>query len=102
MAADLFRFGVMTSAPGSVSGGRADKLKPDRFPPPALPSRAEVRAAAADSILLAIASLISYWLTTRVLSLVYGDSPFSGWPIPRSASPWAWRRRGLACALSVP
>ena len=84
MAAGLSRFGVMTSAL------------------PALPPRAEVRAAAADSILLAIASLISYWLTTRVLSLVYGDSPFSGWPIPRSASPWAWRQRGLACALSVP
>ena len=102
MAADLFRFGVMTSASGSVSGGRAGTLKSNRFPLPALPPRAEVRAAAVDSILLAIASLISYWLTTRVLSLVYGDSPFSGWPIPRSASPWAWRQRGLACALSVP
>ena len=34
----------------------------------------EVRAAAADSFLLAVACLISYWLTTRVLSLVYSVS----------------------------
>jgi (methylthio)acryloyl-CoA hydratase len=37
----------------------------------ALPSPAEVRAAAAESIMLAAACLISYWLTTRALSLVY-------------------------------
>lgn len=38
------------------------------------PGQAEVRAAAADSVLLAVACLISYWLTTRVLSLVYSVS----------------------------
>jgi uncharacterized membrane protein YccC len=65
----------MTPTPGSVSGGRASKLKPDRFPLTALPPRAEVPAAAADSILLAVACLISYWLTSRVLSLVYSVSP---------------------------
>jgi uncharacterized membrane protein YccC len=59
------------SAPGSVSGRRARTLKPDLFRLPALPPRAEVRAAVADSFLLAVACLISYWLTTRVLSLVY-------------------------------
>ena len=45
-----------------------------RFRVVTLPPRAEVRAAAADSILLAVACLISYWLTTRVLSLVYSVS----------------------------
>jgi uncharacterized membrane protein YccC len=35
----------------------------------------KVRAAAADSILLALACLVSYWLITRVLSLVYSVSP---------------------------
>jgi uncharacterized membrane protein YccC len=65
----------MTSASGSVSGGRAGTLKSNRFPLPALPPRAEVRAAAVDSILLAVACLASYWLTTRVLSLVYSVSP---------------------------
>jgi uncharacterized membrane protein YccC len=74
MAAGLPRLGVMMSAPGSASGERADTLKPDRFPLPALPARAEVRAAVADSFLLAVACLISYWLTTRVLSLVYSVS----------------------------
>jgi uncharacterized membrane protein YccC len=62
------------SAPGSVSGSRAGTLKPDRFRLPALPPPAEVRAAVADSFLLAVACLISYWLTTRVLSLVYSVS----------------------------
>jgi uncharacterized membrane protein YccC len=62
------------SAPGSVSGGKAGTLKPDRFRLPALPPQAEVRAAVADSFLLAVACLISYWLTTRVLSLVYSVS----------------------------
>jgi uncharacterized membrane protein YgaE (UPF0421/DUF939 family) len=71
MAAGLPRFGVVMSVLGSVSGERAGKLKPGHFPLPALPPRAEVRAAAADSILLAVACLISYWLTTQVLSLVY-------------------------------
>src|SRR5262249_12667340 len=57
-----------------VSGGRGRKLKLDQFRLPALPPQAEVRAAVADSILLAVACLISYWLTTRVLSLVYSVS----------------------------
>ena len=51
------------SAPGSATGGKAGNLK------------AEARAAVADSFLLAVACLISYWLTTRVLSLVYSVSP---------------------------
>ena len=71
MAADLPRSGVVMSVSGSVSGGKVSKLKLDRFWLPALPPRAEVRAAAADSFLLAVACLVSYWLTTRVLSLVY-------------------------------
>jgi len=59
----------------SVSGGRVRKLKLyDRFSLPALPPRAEVRAAAADSTVLAVACLVSYLLTTRVLSLVYSVS----------------------------
>ena len=62
------------SASGRVSGGRAGKLKPGHFRLPALPPQAEVRAAAVDSFLLAAACLISYWLTTRVLSLVYSVS----------------------------
>ena len=74
MAAGLPRFGVVMSAAGSVSGSRAGTLKPDRFRLPALPPQAEVRAAVADSFLLAVACLISYWLTTRVLSLVYSVS----------------------------
>ena len=64
----------MMSASGRVSGGRAGKLKPGHFRLPALPPQAEVRAAAVDSFLLAAACLISYWLTTRVLSLVYSVS----------------------------
>ena len=39
-----------------------------------LPPQAEVRVAAADSVLLSVACLVSYWLTTRVLSLVYSVS----------------------------
>jgi uncharacterized membrane protein YccC len=72
----------VTSAPGGVSGGRVGKLKPGHFALPTLPSQAEVRAAAADSIWLAAACLLSYWLTTRVLSLVYsintGDDALGG------------------------
>src|SRR5262249_5547436 len=64
----------MTSASGGASGGRAGKFKAGRFRLPALPPRAEVRAAAVDSLLLAVACLISYWLTTRVLSPVYSVS----------------------------
>ena len=63
------------SASGRVSGGRAGKLKPGHFRLPALPPQAEVRAAAVDSFLLAAACLISYWLTTGVLSLAYSVSP---------------------------
>jgi hypothetical protein len=43
----------MTSAPGSVSGGRAGKLKPDRGPLRGLPTRAAVRAAAAAVVMVA-------------------------------------------------
>jgi uncharacterized membrane protein YccC len=64
----------MMPASGSVSAGKARKLKSGHFSLPALPPQAEVRAAAADSFLLAVACLISYWLTTRVLSLVYSVS----------------------------
>jgi uncharacterized membrane protein YccC len=64
----------MTSESRRASGGRVGKLKPERFSLPRLPPQAEVRAAAADSFLLAVACLISYWLTTRVLSLVYSVS----------------------------
>lgn len=60
------------SAPGSVSGGTADRMS--RFPGRTLPLRAEVRAAVADSVLLGAACLVSYVLTTRVLSLVYSVS----------------------------
>ena len=74
MAADLPRSGVVMSVSGSVSGGKVSKLKLDRFWLPALPPQAEVRAAAADSFLLAVACLASYWLTTRALSLVYSVS----------------------------
>jgi uncharacterized membrane protein YccC len=65
----------MTPAPGSAPGGSASKLKPGYLPLPALPTQAEVRAAVADSLLLALACLISYWLTTSVLSLIYSVSP---------------------------
>ena len=74
MATDLPRSGVVMSVSSSVSGGKVSKLKLDRFRLPVLPPRAEVRAAAVDSFLLAAACLISYWLTTRVLSLVYSVS----------------------------
>jgi uncharacterized membrane protein YccC len=56
------------SVPGRVSGGIS------RFPRRALPPRAEVRAAVADSVLLGVACLVSYVLTTRVLSLAYSVS----------------------------
>ena len=74
MAAGLPQFGGVTSASGSGPGGRAPKLKLDRFPLLALPPQSEIRAAVADSILLALACLISYWLTTNALSLVYSVS----------------------------
>jgi uncharacterized membrane protein YgaE (UPF0421/DUF939 family) len=75
MAAGLPRFGVVMLLSDNVSGGRVRRLKLDgRFPLPALPPQAEVRAAVADSVLLAVACLVSFWLTTRVLSLVYSVS----------------------------
>src|ERR1700733_7903234 len=48
-----------------------DTQREGRLSPPALPPRAKVRAVATDSVLLGVACLISYWLTTRVLSLAY-------------------------------
>ena len=60
------------SVPGSVSDGRVGRIS--RFPLRALPPRAEVRAAVADGVLLGVACLVSYVLTTRVLSLVYSVS----------------------------
>jgi len=64
----------MASRPHET-GGKVRRLKlPDHFRLPSLPPQAEVRAAVADSILLAVACLISYWLTTKALSLVYSVS----------------------------
>jgi hypothetical protein len=60
------------SVSGGVSGGRASRIS--RFQLRAMPPGAEVRAAAADSVLLGVACLVSYVLTTRVLSLVYSVS----------------------------
>ncbi len=72
------------SAAGSASGGQVSKVS--HFRRRALPSRAEVRAASADSVLLAVACLISYWLTTRVLTLVYSvskdDDALEAWRQP--------------------
>jgi uncharacterized membrane protein YgaE (UPF0421/DUF939 family) len=60
---------------GSVSSGNVTRARPGgRFPLRTLPPRAQVRAVAADSAVLGVACLISYWLTTRVLSLVYSVS----------------------------
>ena len=67
VATGLSGKGLVMSVPRSVSGGRAGRI--GRFPVRALPPRAEVRAAAEDSVLLGVACLVSYWLTTRVLSL---------------------------------
>jgi uncharacterized membrane protein YccC len=64
----------VTPVSGSLSGGRVRKLKLHQVPLPALPRQAEVRAAVADSMLLAVACLVSYLLTTRALSLVYSVS----------------------------
>ena len=62
-------------ASGSVSSGKVSQVTPgSRFPLGALPPRAQVRAVAAESAVLGVACLISYWLTTRVLSLVYSVS----------------------------
>ena len=65
----------MIPTSGSVSSGNVTRARPGgRFPLRRLPPRAQVWAAAEDSILLGVACLISYWLTTRVLSLVYSVS----------------------------
>ena len=65
----------MMPASGSVSSGNVTRARPGgRFPLRTLPPRARVWAVAADSVLLGVACLISYWLTTRVLSLVYSVS----------------------------
>ena len=62
-------------ASGSVSSGKVSQVTPgSRFPLGALPPRAQVRAVAADSVVLGVAGLISYWLTTRVLTLAYSVS----------------------------
>ena len=74
MAAGLPRFGVVMSVSGSLSSGRVRKLKLHQVPLSALPPQAEIRAAAVDSIVLAVACLVSYLLTTRALSLVYSVS----------------------------
>jgi hypothetical protein len=51
---------------GSVSSGNVTWARPGgRFPLRTLPPRAQVWAAAEDSISLGVACLISYWLTTR-------------------------------------
>jgi uncharacterized membrane protein YccC len=62
--------------PGLVSGsgGRGRKLRLGHFPRPTLAPPAVVRVAAADSVLLAVACLVSYLLITKVLSLVYSVS----------------------------
>ena len=60
---------------GSVSSGNVTRARPGgRFPLRTLPPRAQVRAVAADSAVLGVACLISYWLTTRVLTLAYSVS----------------------------
>ena len=65
----------MTPTPGSVPSGNLSRVRPgDRFPLRALPPWAQVRAVTAGSVLLGVACLISYWLTTRVLSLAYSVS----------------------------
>jgi uncharacterized membrane protein YccC len=59
---------------GGASDGRTRRPRLERFSLPSRPSEAEVRAAISESFLLAVACLISYWLTTRALSLVYSVS----------------------------
>lgn len=94
-------------ASGSVFSGQVSRVKPGHhFPLRALPSRAEVRTAAADSIVLGIACLLSFWLTTKVLSLVYsvsaGDDALGGlWAV--IATVFVFRDaydKSLAAALS--
>jgi hypothetical protein len=64
----------MTPTMGSVSGAISRVQRDGRFSLLEPPPRAEVRAAAADSVLLGVACLISYWLTTWILSLGYSVS----------------------------
>ena len=60
---------------GSVYSGNVTRARPGgRFPLRTRPPRAQVRAVAAEGAVLGVACLISYWLTTRVLSLVYSVS----------------------------
>lgn len=62
-------------AGGSVSGVSVSRVTPgERFPRRALPPWAQVRTTTADSVVLAVACLISYWLTTSILSLAYSVS----------------------------
>jgi hypothetical protein len=62
-------------ASGSVSSPRVSQVHPGhRFPLRTLPSRAQLRTIAAGSIVLGVACLISYWLTSRVLSWAYSVS----------------------------
>lgn len=57
----------------SGSGGHVGRSEPrDRGPLLALSPR--VRTAVAHSVVLGVACLISYWLTTRVLSVAYSVS----------------------------
>jgi len=71
MAAGLLRFGIVMPASGDMSGRRIRNSKRVHFRLPSLPPHAEIRAAVADSVLLGIACLVSYWVTTKGLSLVY-------------------------------
>jgi hypothetical protein len=68
-------------ASGSVPGGQVRKLY-GHSPPRALPPWAQLRTAVAHSVLLSVACLVSYLLTTRVLSLAYsvstGDDALGG------------------------
>jgi uncharacterized membrane protein YgaE (UPF0421/DUF939 family) len=60
---------------GSVSSARVSQAGPGhRFPLRTLPSWAQLRTIAADSVVLGVACLISYWLTSRVLSWAYSIS----------------------------
>jgi uncharacterized membrane protein YccC len=62
-------------AGGSVSDASVRRVTPgERFPRRALPPWAQVRTTTADSVALAVACLISYWLTTSILSLAYSVS----------------------------
>jgi hypothetical protein len=105
VATGLPRRRVVIPTSGSVSSGTVTWARPGgRFPLRTLPPRAQVWAVAEDNISLGVACLISYWLTTRVLSLVYSvsadDNALGGmWAViaavfvVRTATPRAWPRR---------